>query len=99
METCPKVVRKKEEDELKHVSKVCKDKGIIEKLGETVKRISVIAVFGIINGFITTAFELGMSVVCAHVSQMKAPVPTHLQQYESGGKLIGNFTSLNKDDL
>lgn len=30
---------------------------------------------------------------------MKQPVPAHLQEYESGGKLIGNFTSLSKDDL
>ena len=68
LETCPKEVRKKEEDEMKHVKDICKDKGIIENLGETVKRISVIAVFGVINGFITTAFEVGMSVVCANIS-------------------------------
>lgn len=68
METCPKEMRKKEEDELKHVQKVCKDKGIIENLGESVKRIVCIALFGIINGFIRTAFELGMSVVCANIS-------------------------------
>jgi len=71
LEIAPKEMRKKEEDELKHVSKVCTDKGIIENIGESVKRIGVIAVFGIINGFITTAFELGMSVVCANISQMK----------------------------
>lgn len=61
-------MRKKEEDELKHVTKVCKTKGIIENLGETIKRIAVIAVFGIVNMFIVTAFELGMSVVCADIS-------------------------------
>jgi hypothetical protein len=68
LETAPKEVRKKEEDELKHVTKVCRDKGIVETLGESVKRIVCVAVFGVINGFVATAFELGMSVVCAHIS-------------------------------